>query len=200
MFPAVFALLKNKKQRTYENLFKLLQIMIPNLHPQTIKTDFEFAIIAALKNSFREVRVSGCQFHLGQALIRKLQDERLFVFYKTNYVFKKFVKALISLSYVKLDELINYFNELLKMPDFPQQLISIYNYFFNNFIGNNFNARIPPTIWHCSHMIEANLPRTNNAIEGWHHVFNETFIGVRFSSALLFQKLKDEEVLLGLKC
>jgi hypothetical protein len=71
VFPIVYAVLKNKKQSTYYNLFEILKLMIPNIAPRVIKTDFEFAAISALRISFPQAQISGCQFHLAQANIEK---------------------------------------------------------------------------------------------------------------------------------
>jgi hypothetical protein len=78
----------------------VLKKIVGNLTPRLIKTDFEQASIAAIRNSFPGVIVSGCKFHLNQALMRILKKMRLFNFYKTCATTKKFTKALTCLSYV----------------------------------------------------------------------------------------------------
>jgi hypothetical protein len=40
---------------------------------------------------------------------------------------------------------------------------------------------------------DINTPRTNNAIEGWHNVFANTFGTSKYSFSLLIEKLKNEE-------
>lgn len=72
--------------------------------------------------------------------------------------------------------------------------------FFFNFIGDvNHEPKYPPSFWHCRNILEINVPRTNNAIEGWHNVFNSTFHTSRFSFPLLIEKLKDEEDVIRIK-
>lgn len=78
VFPCVFALLKNKRETTYNTLYTILnniQIINP---PRIIKTDFETASINALRSNFPNAHISGCLFHLSQAIQRKLQDLNLF--------------------------------------------------------------------------------------------------------------------------
>lgn len=197
VFPVVFGLLKDKKFKTYINFLKIVKILIPNLGPQIIKVDFEMAFIQALKTSFPDSYVSGCLFHLSQALIRKLQKEKLICQYNTNPIFKKFVKCLLCLSFVKKEKIVTTFNELKTNILFPRELDTIYNYFFRNYVGDS--ALFPIDLWHCSYLIENNIPRTNNAIEGWHFVFKSTFNNAKNSLPLLFQKLKDEEDAIRIK-
>ncbi len=64
--------------------FDVLFAIIGRKEPQIIKTDFEAAFINALKHHFPSKIISGCQFHLGQALIRKLKDFKIFNNYKTK--------------------------------------------------------------------------------------------------------------------
>jgi hypothetical protein len=104
VFPAIFAILKNKKQKTYEDMYSFIKLFEPNLNPRVIKTDFEISAINAIKIKFPNATISGCQFHLGQCLVRKLKDFNLFYLYKSEQRIKKFVKALIALSYVDVNQ------------------------------------------------------------------------------------------------
>lgn len=130
VFPVVFAILKNKRKETYENLFKLLNTMIGPLNPRIIKTDFEYASILAVKNIFPNVIISGCQFHLGQAIIRKVNDAGLKISYQNSHQTKKFIKSLLCLPYVKFEKILETFNEIRQHNLFPDPLSNIYDYFF----------------------------------------------------------------------
>jgi hypothetical protein len=48
-------------------------------------------------------------------------------------------------------------------------------------------------LWHVADIFDQNIPRTNNAIEGWHNAFKNRFGTSRYSFSLLIAKLKDEE-------
>ena len=48
-------------------------------------------------------------------------------------------------------------------------------------------------MWNCSFHTERNIPRTNNAIEGWHNTFRNTFKTSKYSLILLIRMLKNEE-------
>ena len=190
VFPSIFAILKNKTQSTYTSLFKLLKDIIPSLDPEAIKTDFETAAISGLRTTFSSARISGCMFHLGQAVDRKIKEQGLMNTYKTDATFKRYTKALVALTYVKQEDISSVFTELRNSNDFPPAINAIYDYFFRTYIHQN--AKFPIELWH-SLGNDSSLPRTNNAIEGWHNIFRNTFGTSRYSFDLLLKKLKDEE-------
>jgi hypothetical protein len=191
VFPCIFGLLKNKNQDTYVFMFKTIIDLVGILTPNIIKTDFEIAAINALKLTWPAARVSGCIFHLGQALDRKIKNLGLANTYATNFLFKKFTKALIALVYVKFERVLEQF-EFLKLQDnFPTAIIPLYNYFYNNFVSPS--ARFKSSLWHLLNINDPEIPRTNNAIEGWHNTFSNTFGLCKSSFYILVKKLKDEE-------
>jgi hypothetical protein len=56
-----------------------MQLEVLN-YPQVIKSDFENASIGALKECFPNSRISGCAFHLGQSISRKVQKSGLHLY------------------------------------------------------------------------------------------------------------------------
>jgi hypothetical protein len=119
IFPCIFALFKNKKQKTYLKLYSTISSMINNLNPTVIKVDFEFASIQALKRCFPYARISGWQFHLSQSIQRKIKSLGLSSVYNTSTNIKKWTKALSALSYVKPDQVISNFYALNNHDNFP---------------------------------------------------------------------------------
>lgn len=193
IFPCVFAVLKNKRKENYISLFRILNSLIGQGSPLIFKTDFEYAAIKAIEFIFPASRISGCMFHFGQCIIRKIGELHLKNLYQTSNQVKKFVRALSALSFVRIEMLEEQYFLLLNNPDFPSCLTPLYDYFFNTFIGTNRNARYPPSIWHSQNINDKNIPKTNNAIEGWHNTFKNTFGSTKFSFHLLVLKLKNEE-------
>ena len=100
-----------------------------SLNPEMIKTDFELGSINAFRNIFPNVRISGCLFHLGQSIQRKVAKMGLKSLYKTDRRVKKFVRFLSSLSFVREDKVIETFNDLKNCEDFPIKLTELYDYF-----------------------------------------------------------------------
>lgn len=90
--------------------------------PIVIKSDFERASINAVSFIFPDARISGCLFHFGQNIQRQLQIRGLIRAYKTDLNIKKYVKALLSHSFVRFDKVVDTFNELKNSFDFPSEL------------------------------------------------------------------------------
>jgi len=67
--PAVYALLPNKKEQTYVKLFSIINQLQPDLHPTSVSCDFELGAITAIKNSFENINIFGCYFHLSQKFL-----------------------------------------------------------------------------------------------------------------------------------
>ena len=70
--PAVFALLPNKRQETYDIMLRELLALKPNLKPRVILTDFEKAAINSFRDHFSDVVQRGCFFHFSQCIWRKV--------------------------------------------------------------------------------------------------------------------------------
>ena len=76
VFPCVYALLPDKRERTYSILLRKLLEISPGLNPTNIMVDFEKAGINSFEEHFLAV-TSGCFFHLSQNIYRKIQAEGL---------------------------------------------------------------------------------------------------------------------------
>lgn len=197
--PCVFAFLKNKEQTTYVNLFRLIKEIVGEFSPQIIKTDFEYATIAALQIVFPERIVSGCLFHLSQSLLRKVKEDGLYSLYRLNRNFKKFVKALLGLAFVDVDMVADLLAQLELCEDFPPAAIAIYNYFYTTYV-NPAGARFPVRLWHCRFLVDYNIFKTNNAIEAYHSNLKRSFASNRYSFVGLVHRVKIEEDAARLKC
>lgn len=64
--PLIYALLPDKKNRTYERLFAMLLDLKPGIKPISIACEFEQAAIKAIKNKFPGFQIYGCLFHLSK--------------------------------------------------------------------------------------------------------------------------------------
>ncbi|KAF9764537.1 hypothetical protein NGRA_0476 [Nosema granulosis] len=83
-------------------MFKTITCLVAVLNLTVIKTDFE---ITALASNWPNARINGCLFHFGLAIDRKIKNLNLSNIYATSFAFKKFTRALTSLTYVKFDSL-----------------------------------------------------------------------------------------------
>lgn len=128
--------MKNKSSELYKKLFSnfvqncknLGYILTPNL----IICDFELALINSIEIIFPDVLIKGCYFHFTQAIWKHVQQLGLKRSYVSDITFNSWVKMLMSLPYVPvndikkasdylfnlikpnikgIDDLINYFNK-----------------------------------------------------------------------------------------
>lgn len=103
VYPAVFALLPDKTESTYRNLFIKLKTSNPLFNPHLIKLDFETAAINACRKEFPNSIISGCNFHFNQCLWRKIQSIGLVKEYKDNIEIRQICKMCSALAYIPLN-------------------------------------------------------------------------------------------------
>ena len=149
IFPVVFSLLINKNGTTYKKLFQILIELNGRPTPTLIKTDFEQASISAARSQFPNAKISGCLFHLGQAIQRRIAEEGLKKYYNDNPFVRKHIKELMALSFVPIECIKPLFEELYNRARFPDRLKPIYDYFSRNYIEGIITTRYPRDIWSC---------------------------------------------------
>jgi hypothetical protein len=62
--------LLGKKGKYYDEMFKTITDLKPNINPTDVTMDFEPAAIASLRTAFPQANINGCFFHLCQAVYR----------------------------------------------------------------------------------------------------------------------------------
>ena len=72
--PVLYALLPDRKEETYEIVFKIIKSRIQEWEPTRISMDFEVSAILALKLMFPDVKIVGCYFHFCRCLWRKAKQ------------------------------------------------------------------------------------------------------------------------------
>ena len=103
--PVLYALLQNKQYATYMRMFAMVNEMIANAGPAIINCDFERAAFTAMKDSFPNVEVGGCLFHLSQNVLKQLSGFGLMCLYKSNPDFALHAKMITALFFVPVDDL-----------------------------------------------------------------------------------------------
>ena len=172
--PLVYALLPNKTEATYIKLLKELKILEPSACPATITMDYERAMLNACTAEFPSARLRGCFFHFAQCIWRSLQTNGLMQRYEQDSEFALQMRMIPALAFVPPSRITSAF-ELLS-DAFPQEAQSVLHYFEDNWVGRpnhrgRYNPPFPHELWNQFDSVLEDLPRTNNAVEGWHRAF-----------------------------
>ena len=90
-----------------------------------------------------------------------------------------FVLRISALAFVSGHQVVDASQALCDADIIPDEAASILNYFEYTRIGPSIrNRREPPkyahNLWNCSEAASKDMPKTNNAVEGWHTSFEAT--------------------------
>jgi len=91
-FPVFYALMPRKTRKSaYRVIFQKLKDLIPEFAPASAMADFEEASACAVRAVYSDIHVSGCWFHYGQAIVKRLTKMGL----KEAYTRQTHVKHLV---------------------------------------------------------------------------------------------------------
>lgn len=174
--PAVYALLPNKKKKTYKELLQALLDLEPSLSPDTVITDFEQAAIKAFTSVFPHAEQHGCFFHFAQAIFRKIQFYGLQARYEIDSNFALQMRHLSALAFVPPDYVAEAFDQLVESELIPAAATCVLDYFEDTWLGRRTRdgrrkPLFPPTLWSCYNSVLTGSPRTDNGVEAWHRGF-----------------------------
>jgi len=164
--------------------------------------DFEKAAMNAVVDVYPETQVKGCFFHLGQSFWRRIQSLGFSKKYSEDPEFSLCLRKLLALAYVPENKVIDSFESLISTHFYEKNqnsLTELLDYFEDTYIGrpNRRGHRRPAlfdiSIWNCYELIQKDIPRTNNAIEGWHNGFNSMLNAVHPSIWTFIKALKKED-------
>lgn len=175
-FPQLWCLLPDKRQATYERLFRLLknEAVQRNLQliPVTVHVDFEQAIIQAIRSEFA-IEAAGCLFHYAQSILRHVQQIGLQVPYNTNNppAVRTWIRRLIALPLLPPIRIDQAFQAIVNQaPMNIQGRNDMNTYVMNTYVDAN-TAVYDRQLWNCF----GNQDRTTNVCEGYHSVINAHF-------------------------
>ncbi|CAL1288591.1 unnamed protein product [Larinioides sclopetarius] len=185
IYPAIFALLPDKKESTYRSLLLKLKTSFPRWNRELIKLDFETAAINACIQEFPNSTISGCNFHFNQCLWRKIQTLGLVKEYKENEEIKLFCKMCSALAYMPLNTVEDAWIVIMERAPQHEKLSEFIDYFIEQWMDN---PLLPIALWN----VNDQRHRTNNAVEGWNSKLNRMIGRQQPNVQLLVKCLKDE--------
>lgn len=129
-FPAIYALINNKKYEGYDYLFKKIKNIITLENTRQIKiksfsTDFESALLNEVKNNFSNIRGVGCYFHYCKLIVSHIKKYKLKKIKDFNY--NIFLYEITNIPFIK-DNLLKYLESIPKKYRRIKQKISEFLY------------------------------------------------------------------------
>lgn len=125
-FPFAYVLMTHRNQLLYEevmnHILETVTLEYPNFNLSNIKycmSDFEPAILGAMKVAFPNAVAKGCWVHYGQAIYRKTSELGLSVTYKQKGVVYKIVKELIALALLPAKDILEGFQVYYLILNYP---------------------------------------------------------------------------------
>ena len=175
--PCIYFLLQKKNMSTYNRMFVILKILVPNMTPQKILLDFEKACMSAAQAAFPQAEIKGCYFHLSQSLIRKINSVGLKALYESDIDIKLKLKSLAALSFVPILDLKTVFDELAATFPDEDAYNQILAYFCSTYIEGvaGRSPLFPIRIWNHFEAAAERSPKTTNCCEGFHNSLNSIF-------------------------
>ena len=182
--PTLFALLPNKETSSYQRVFQYLRDEGAT-PPNSLKTDFEWAIIRGFLNVFPGVEVNGCDTHFKRALRRNLTSTEIGLgsLYSTSREFQTLVRYIWALSLVPPSQIIQVwdtfiqaeFVELKKAFEDDEEAVDAWlGYFERTYVGalnTRTGVRKAPmfahSLWSKYEVILEDEALTSNAAEGF---------------------------------
>ncbi len=204
--PRIFALLPNKKQSTYDKLFRTVKELIQNKGPENLIVDYEKAAFQSFLQHFPTCNVYGCLFHLGQNVYKHIVQHGFKMKYHEDDTFSLKMRCFVALAFLPLEDVTEGFEELTDDDEIPQEIVS---YFENTYIGQvrgrgqqrrRLAPAFPIPMWNVSNRCETNISRTINSLEGFHSSLNGSLSKIHPNIWVLIENLKREEVLANAKC
>jgi len=173
------------------------------LQPTNISTDFEKAAIHALEEVFTTAVVTGCHFHLGQSVIRKVNELGLKNTYQRDKDFALKARMLYGLAYLPVGDVPRGLDQIrVIMPAMGQPLVQYFDTTYvnglvvRNVAGDAVRHRapmFPPSMWNVADRFVNELPTTTNHVEAWHHRIQTLMVIDHPSFFTCLHKLRQEQ-------
>jgi len=130
-------------------------------------------------------RVTGCCFHLNQAILRKVNQVGMKTSYEIDDEIRGMVRCLQALAHVPVDSVEEAFELLADAMPQHDHIHELVSYFEHAFIrgrcqrgrGNNYGpALYPIDTWNQFEAAGEGIARTTNIVEGWHNALQALFM------------------------
>ncbi|CAF3751388.1 unnamed protein product [Rotaria magnacalcarata] len=131
-----------------------------NFSPAVIMSDFESALVSAVKSEFPSSQHKCCFFHFCQAIYRQMQTLGLQQYYGSDETFRLLCRKIMALALMPLDKVLNGLEGIKNSAQnlFNSEMSKLLEYFEKNWLSNI-------ELWNLFGFDS----RANNACEGYHN-------------------------------
>ena len=183
--PLCYILMTRRLSSSYSAVFRKLKLCAleidpRGLNPMMIITDYEAAVMRAVRDEFPHTSHYGCFFHYVQALFRWIKDNHLLAQFNEDRNFREnfVLKTMIALIPSPVIHRVS--NEIDIMYPAPESFV---NYYQSNWVTKASMITCFPRI----------TTRTNNVSEGYNSAFNSSIGGSKYNLWAFLLKLRTEE-------
>jgi hypothetical protein len=165
-----------------------------------IVTDFEIALISAIKSVYTNTTHKGCYFHFCQSIWRRLQQEGLSIEYNNDKYFNYCIRSLFGLAFVPLAKFKEYYQvvlEKIKNNGFSESKQRFLKYFNETYVekDNCNESMFSINFWNCHDSMIKCQPITTNSVEAWHRTINTRISIPHVNLGKLIAEFMHEETL-----
>ena len=166
--------MQDKRQETYERVLNHENFLTGGVNPNSINFDFKRAAINATETIYPNTNLYACLFHLSQNIYRNVQVNGRSIQYQNDPVFRTNIRMICGSAFVPTRDIETSFTILSQHCGWAEA--PILDYLETYYIAElRRGVRCPPmlehSLWSVYHRVINKLPRTTNALEGWHNAF-----------------------------
>ena len=203
--PLIYALLSDKKEKTYTFLLTVIKDALGNLLASVgiVMIDFEKAAMNAFRNVFESFTLINCFFHLCQSVQKNIFKKFKILYYKDKD-FARASRLVVFLAFVPMGKVDDAFEELsIYIASKYPNLLSVVNYFELTYLGlssadcvERSEPRFPAVFWNHYNtiMVDFDYPRTSNMVEGFHRGFKTRVNRAKPSVQEYFRGISEQQV------
>ncbi|KAL0821973.1 hypothetical protein ABMA28_005362 [Loxostege sticticalis] len=171
IIPIFFCLLPNKKESTYTEVFRILKEKF-QVSISFFKSDWETAIMNAVKTVYPDVKIKGCFFHFSNAIWKNAEKFEMTL----DKQHRRIVRLTTNLALLPVEYVPEGWLFIMNEAPDDTATANFVAYFQKQWMG-----KICANMWCCSQ----ERHRTTNALEGWHYRLN-----IKIGKANLFSYVK----------
>jgi hypothetical protein len=198
--PLMYALVPRKTSTSFAALLQAIIDLTDGTRPKEIVTDFEPAMVIAVRRVLPTTHHRGCLFHFRQTCAMRIRkDEVMRGAYTSSRDLQNQIDELMALALVPPEHVVKTFDALKQWPLRDKEATVFADYFECNFIGKVKDQTpetrgdprmFPIAMWNYYESARDQSTKDNDAMKQWHYLSFKLFPAWHPSLSALFKSLK----------